>query len=137
RALEEGNLDPPQQELLSTMMSCARSQMRMIETLLDVTRIENGKKTLHARPFSVSRVVRDIADVAEFDCEKKGLSLRVLDETDLASMLLGDENGVRQIIANHVENAVKFTGQGSVTIRAEALPGDGERVDLRIGVTDT
>ena len=137
RALEDGNLDPPQRELLSTMMNCAQSQMRMIETLLDVTRIENGKRTLHAAPFSLSRVIREVAEVAEFDCERKGLSLKVIDETDPASVLLGDEHAMRQIVANLVENAIKFTDRGSVTIRAEAYSGTPGDVDLRIGVTDT
>ena len=130
-------LNASQHELLSTMMTCAQSQMRMIETLLDVTAIENGKRALEASEFNLSGLVRQIGGVAEIACEKKGLSLKIIDETDPAIVLLGDGHAVCQIVTNLVENAVKFTNQGGVTIRAEALPGSHGNVNLRIGVTDT
>ncbi len=135
--LQAEELGERHRTLLSTMMSCAKSQMRLIEALLDVAQIESGKRSLAVGAFSPSSVLSDVAEVARVACEQKGLSLELQDETDSSTIVLGDQEALRQIVTNLVENAIKFTHSGGITIRATAAPRGSTAFDYRISVEDT
>jgi signal transduction histidine kinase len=123
--------------LLSTMMSCAKSQMRLIEALLDIAQIESGKRALAVGAFNPSGVLSEIAEVARVSCEQKGLSFELQDETDRSARVIGDQEALRQIVTNLVENAIKFTQSGGVMIRASATPRGTSALDYRISVEDS
>ena len=135
--LQGEDLGDRHRTLLSTMMSCAKSQMRLIEALLDIAQIESGKRALAVGAFKPSGLVAEIAEVAQVPCEQKGLSFDLHDETDGSTQVLGDQEALRQIITNLVDNAIKFTQSGGVTIRMFATPRDTTALDYRISVEDT
>ena len=123
--------------LLTTMMNCARSQMRLIEQLLDIAQIESGKRSVYTMPFNPSQLLREIADISRLECAKKKLSFDLDDTTDPAAFVIGDPQALRQIITNLVDNAIKFTEAGRITIRAAAEPRGGAGLEYRISVSDT
>jgi signal transduction histidine kinase len=135
--LQAEDLGHRQRTLLTTMMNCAHSQMRIIEALLDIVQIESGRRSLHLAAFNPSRVLRDVAEVARLDCDRKGLFFELEDESDPAIAVVGDEQALRQIVTNLVDNAIKFTKSGGVTIRATGSSRDESRIEYRIGVSDT
>lgn len=135
--LQAEDLDERHRTLLSTMMSCAESQMRLIEALLDIAQIESGKRSLNIAAFNPSRLLADVAEVARLACERKGLSFALHDETDAEASILGDRQALRQLITNLVDNAIKFTQSGSVTMRAAATRRGATALEYRISVEDT
>lgn len=136
QVLETLELGPRQRQLLTTMMKCARSQMRMIESLLDMTQLGTGKRILQEGVFDLSRVAHDVAEVARLECEAKGLKL-VLEDTSPPSLVRGDEEAIRRIVSNLIDNAVKFTKVGTVTLRVSATPAAAPTQAYRISVIDT
>ncbi len=135
--LQAEELGDRHRTLLATMMSCAKSQMRLIEALLDIAQIESGKRSLAIDAFSPSKVLSEVAEVARVACEQKGLSFELRDETDRSSLVLGDQEALRQIVTNLVENAIKFTHSGGVAVIASATQRGTTALDYRISVEDT
>lgn len=135
--LQAEELSSRNRTLLTTMMNCAQSQMRLIEQLLDIAQIESGKRSVYTTPFNPSQLLREIGEITRIECTKKNLSFELDDATDASAYVVGDPQALRQIITNLVENAIKFTETGGVTIRASATScGDGS-LEYRISVVDT
>ena len=123
--------------LLATMMNCAQSQMRLIEQLLDIAQIESGKRSVYTTPFSPAHLLREIAEISRLECAKKNLSFEIEDATNSSVHVIGDPQALRQIITNLVDNAIKFTETGGVSIRAYAAPRGDDSLEYRISVADT
>lgn len=122
---------------LTTMMGCAETQLRLIEQLLDIAQIESGKRALSASAFRPAEVLSEIAEISRLECEKRGLWFDLQDRTDPSELVVGDAQALRQIISNLVDNAIKFTKEGGVTIRAAVSRRDKAGNEYRISVTDT
>ncbi|MCA9489075.1 MAG: hypothetical protein KC621_04115 [Myxococcales bacterium] len=114
-------LDEPEVEAmagddLDAILRASRGLLRLIDDILDLTKIESGRLELERRPFCFGMLVRDLSDTIEPLARSKGLTL-VIDGHDLPSPLVGDEVRLRQILTNLLSNAVKFTAHGSVTLK--------------------
>jgi PAS domain S-box-containing protein len=122
----------------------AKTQLQLIEDLLDSARIASGKLRLEARPLDINPVIADALDVMRPAAEAKGVRLRVAEEGDSGreesqitnpqpTIVRGDAARLQQIIWNLLSNAIKFTpAGGSVELRAERAEGQ-----VRITVSDT
>ncbi|HEY6560160.1 MAG TPA: ATP-binding protein [Polyangiaceae bacterium] len=109
----------------------ARAQAKIIDDMLDVSRIISGKLLLSPKPVEVSGVIAAAADSVRPAAIAKGVRLQV--ETNVRTPWIADEDRIQQIVWNLLSNAVKFTpAGGSVSVRAT----DDEN-ELRIVVTDT
>ncbi len=104
----------------------------LINDILDFSKIEAGRMTLEQRPFVLAALLRSLRETMTVMAEAKGLTL-VVDPCE-ASVVVGDELRVRQVLTNLLSNALKFTHVGSVRLRVE--PG-AEVGALRFVVTDT
>jgi signal transduction histidine kinase len=91
----------------------------LINDILDLSKIEAGKMTLHAEAFDVHSVVSEVASTIRPAMEKNGNTLRVAAEEDLGEMR-SDVTRVRQVLLNLLSNAAKFTSRGQVTLSARA-----------------
>ena len=92
--------------------------LALINDILDMAKIESGRMTLNRAPFSPFAMLRDIVSLFHTLAEEKSLSLTIEHDDDLrAATLLGDEGKLRQVLVNLVGNGLKFTQQGSVTVR--------------------
>src|SRR5262249_26862963 len=110
----------------------AESQARLVDDILDTSRIITGRFNLEARPIQMDRVFQAAVDVVRPSAEAKRISLQGEIE-DRGSMILGDASRVQQILWNLLSNAVKFTNAGD---RIDArLRRTGDR--LEISVSDT
>ena len=111
--------------------------LAIINDILDFSKIEAGKLRLEAIPFEVRRTFEEAIAVSAPTAEQKRLRLSCHIDPHIPSSLIGDPVRLRQIIVNLVSNAVKFTEQGTITVRAE-LKGTREgRYELSVSVTDT
>jgi len=133
----ETELTAEQREFLDTVHRSAHCLLAIINDILDLSKIESGKLELEMSDFSLRRTLDDAAALLAVRARAKGLDFRVTLPTDAPDALVGDPGRLRQVLTNLVGNAVKFTGQGSVTVDAsvDALTAGAACVHFR--VTDT
>ncbi|MGE3650640.1 MAG: PAS-domain containing protein, partial [Reyranellaceae bacterium] len=130
-------LSDDQRDLVQTMRDSAGAVLRLLDDLLDFSKIEAGRIDLESTAFSLSSVVERAADNFRAAASAKGVSLSVAMAPGSADALIGDPTRVRQIVANLIGNAVKFTERGAVIVRALTRPlGEGS-TEVEISVNDT
>jgi PAS domain S-box-containing protein len=110
-------LNEEQKDYVTTLKDSAESLLSLLGDILDISRIEAGKMELRYEPFDLRQTVHQVARLFAARARQKGLLLQVEVDEAIPSSLNGDELRLRQILSNFVGNAVKFTEQGSVTIR--------------------
>ncbi len=137
RLLQETALDAEQQELASTIADCGGDLMRLIDDVLDVSKIEAGRLELEHAEFDVRAVVAGAAQVFRPAASDKGLSIDVRVDAAVPACLVGDSGRLRQIVLNFLSNAVKFTSEGSIVVSLEGGPATDGGFRLGIAVADT
>lgn len=126
-----GPLNAEQRKQLEIVQSSARHLLALINDLLDVSRIEAGRADLEREPFDFAEVIADVAKIVQPMAERKGLDV-VVEGGASPIPMLGDRKRALQVLLNLVNNAVKFTERGSVTVSASV-----EEKTLRVSVADT
>jgi signal transduction histidine kinase len=115
--------------------------LALINDVLDLSRIEADEMRLEQVPFSLPQLLEAACALVRPQAQAKGLALRLDTVPELPGTLLGDPLRLKQVLINLLGNAVKFTAEGSVTLRVRELgrePGpEGERVRLCLEVADT
>jgi PAS domain S-box-containing protein len=123
-------LNEEQREYITTLKSSAESLLSLLGDILDISRIEAGRMELHYSSFDLRQVVHQVARLFAAHAREKGLLLQAEIAEEVPASLHGDELRLRQILTNFVGNAVKFTEQGSITIRVRlAEAGSAQRAD--------
>ncbi|MDB5918939.1 MAG: hybrid sensor histidine kinase/response regulator [Massilia sp.] len=136
-----GPLTGDQERQLGTIRTSARHLLSLINDMLDVARIEAGKLTLAMAPVQCQSLLRETVESLRPLAAQKGLALTIdLPDSPVAIMINSDRRALTQILINLVNNAIKFTGQGSVRVSLVQRPGDdgndGETV-TEFGVADS
>ncbi len=127
-------LDPHQQRLASGAQIASRALLGVINDILDFSKIEAGKLELENVDFEVRPVFDQVASVLAESARSKGLELLVSCHPDVPEMLSGDPTRLSQVLTNLGSNAVKFTDEGEVFIRATAEDGPAGATVLRVEV---
>ncbi|MDA0182913.1 ATP-binding protein [Solirubrobacter phytolaccae] len=125
--------EPHHRDLLRTARSSGAELLRIVNDVLDFSKLEAGKLRLDPHPFALDELVEDTCHLLAGDAHAKGLELVTWIDPRLPQALHGDGGRLRQVLTNLVANAVKFTATGEVVVRAEAATGD----HVRFSVTDS
>src|SRR3954447_18751781 len=136
--LSEGNsLAPEDRRKLEVIQSAGAALLTLVNDILDFSKIEAGQIELDARSFMLSALVEDALDITRGVADAKRLDVRAEIDPCAPHRVVGDPDRLRQVLLNLLNNAVKFTPKGSVTLRLrhEGAAGSGER--LRVAVIDT
>jgi signal transduction histidine kinase/CheY-like chemotaxis protein len=131
------DLDPEQREYLEVVKSSADSLLSVINEILDYSKIEAGKFSLDLVDFALRDTLGDALKLLAVRAHHKGLELACDVRPDVPNRLIGDPGRLRQILVNLVGNAIKFTSQGEVVIRAALAEEAAGRVCLHLAVADT
>jgi len=132
-ALEEG-LEGLQREYVEAAQSSANSLLAIVNDILDISKIEAGKLSIDAVPFSPRREVETALGPLFLRAREKRLETRLEIAGDVPEMVLGDAVRFRQVLVNLVFNALKFTDKGSISVGV--APGDdGESIHVIIADT--
>jgi signal transduction histidine kinase/CheY-like chemotaxis protein len=123
--LKDSTLDIEQQELLNTISDCGESLLVIIDDILSYSKIEAGKIALESISFSLFETLRVIGDMMALKAGEKGLDLVIDINPDVREYWFGDQVRLRQILLNYINNAIKFTGQGSIVIYVSYVENDG------------
>jgi len=131
-------LTAEQREYLEMAVSSAESLLIIINEILDFSRIEAGKLEIDAVSFNLKAVVEETAKFFSHRATNKGLALGCDVKPGTPGVVIGDPTRLRQVLVNLVENALKFTEHGGVTITVgpEGLPGPDYCI-LHFAVRDT
>lgn len=130
-------LTPDQTRYLNRIESSSTHLLGLLNDLLDFSKIEAGKLSLEVIDFELEQVLENVANVVVARAEAKGLELVFYVDQQVPSNLWGDPLRFGQILINYVNNAIKFTEHGEVTIRILVDQLDPSGVTLRVVVKDT
>ena len=130
-------LSAEQRDLARTIRQSADSLLNLINDILDLSKIESGKLAIEPVAFDLRSVIHEVEDLLAPEAREKKLTFGTDVADDLPQRLVGDAGRLRQILTNLVGNAIKFTGRGSVEIRARLLRQEDDRASFRIEVRDT
>jgi two-component system sensor histidine kinase RpfC len=130
-------LDDEQKDLVSTLKKSAQLLLKLIDNILDLSKIESGKLISEKADFDLHKLVNNTLEMFLPQIEKKeiGLSVRFTPETSF--LLQGDPLHLQQVVINLIGNAIKFTNKGSVELRISTLQQDDSQTKLRFEVIDT
>lgn len=110
--------DPQQRNYLDAIRAGSRSLLMLINDILDLSRIEAGKMRLDYSPVSVRRLLDDVRHIFDLRAREQGITLEVSVGSDMPVTMMLDETRFRQVLFNLVGNAIKFTHEGGVAVRA-------------------
>lgn len=135
--LQRGARDAGQQDKLQKISVSAQHLLSIINDILDIAKIEAGKLQLEAVDFDLEAVLKSVAGLVLDKVKAKGLELVVDSEPMPAHQLRGDQTRLTQALLNYLSNAVKFTEQGSIILRARVASENSHEVLMRFDVQDT
>lgn len=135
--LADKSLLPKHSEYIRTMYQSGVHLLRILNDILDISKIEAGKMILEHGDFSVYDVIRDIEGMFQLSCKQKKIQCKVNIQKDLPSRFFGDEKRLRQVLVNLIGNAVKFTEHGIVSLQLEFQQLDEQKYALHFSIKDT
>ena len=115
----------------------SRNLLRRVDTTIDVARLEAGALVIEAVDFSLPAVLDQVIGLVMHRARDKGLKLSLEAPADIPPVLSGDPTRLTQMLLNYLDNAITFTEEGSIVLKALRLRSDEQGVMLRFEVTDT
>ncbi len=135
--LADTDLDAEQREYVDAVQVSSANLLTVINDILDFSKIEAGKLELDPCEFSLHDLVHDTLRGLAMQAQRKGLEIVSFVDPALPDNLIGDPVRLGQILINLVGNAVKFTEQGEIVLRAEAGKQSDNALELHVSVADT
>lgn len=134
--LRRANPSAEQGEKLVKIDTAADHLLSIINDILDISKIEAGKLVLEHANFTLSTILDHVASIISDQAKAKNLSI-VIDPDGVPAWLRGDSTRLRQSLLNYAINAIKFTTQGTITLRALLLEDSKDEILVRFEVEDT
>lgn len=130
-------LNHEQEENLAIAKSCADSLLNIINDILDFSKMEAGKLAIANIDFDLKECIEEIMKSHSVRANEKGLELNCTSSYNIPQFLNGDPNRLRQVLDNLVNNAIKFTERGDVSVCVKKTASTEDDVELRFSVSDT
>ncbi|OPY49156.1 MAG: hybrid sensory histidine kinase BarA [Methanosaeta sp. PtaU1.Bin112] len=121
---QEENLNSEQKDMIGILRNSGEELLMLIENILDFSSIQAGEIRLEDRPFNLHNCIRSAIALFFPDASEKGLDLACHIEKDIPATVIGDPRRLGQVLNNLLENAIKFTEQGTVAISVSSGSGD-------------
>ena len=136
QVLRNTDLTESQTGMVDTLERSGEVLLRLIDDILDFSKLDAGQMTVCAEPFRLKDLISDVSALSGVMARDKGIDLIVSIEPDLPVGLVGDGDRINQILTNLLGNAIKFTSEGYVLLHVSGAPS-GQNFDLNISVKDT
>lgn len=141
--LAERDFSRKEKEYIATIKRSSENLLSIINEILDFSKVDSGKMRIASEPYQFNGMIQDVITIIEFRMKDKLIQLECNISGDIPRELIGDEVRIKQILINILNNAVKFTNQGTITLTIKwrggndtVDPGEGLGV-LCISVKDT
>ncbi|MBM4130188.1 response regulator [bacterium] len=135
--LLDTELNEEQRGYARIVYDSGQSLLSIINDILDFSKVEAGRLELEPAPFHLHRLLAEVTELMRGVADAKGLELRCALPEAPPVAVVGDAGRIRQIVTNLVNNAIKFTEKGSVTLEASWRDAPGDVMLWTIAVTDT
>ncbi|NWF89079.1 MAG: PAS domain S-box protein, partial [Ignavibacteriaceae bacterium] len=135
--LLDTDLSEEQKDYVETIRLSGDQLLVIINDILDFSKIESGKLELETQPFDLRDCIEDSLDLLASKAAEKRLDLAYLIENNTPITINGDVTRLRQILTNLISNAIKFTQQGEVFIKAVANKADNNKYKIEFSISDT
>jgi signal transduction histidine kinase/CheY-like chemotaxis protein len=135
--LQHSRMQPDQLELVKTATASAQQLLRIVDDILDYSKLEADRLDLETTTFNLRELMESVITLMERPAEAKGLRLLLNIEQGVRLPVRGDPVRLRQVLSNLISNAVKFTERGNVTLSVKRLRETAAQHQLRFEVRDT
>ena len=135
--LAETELSEEQNEYVETIQASSDTLLRIINDILDYSRIESGKLAFEESLFYLKKVIDDSVALVKFEAQRKGIILNAVIDEKVPNFIRTDRGRLRQVLLNLLSNAVKFTEHGSIILSVEVEKSSEKYVLLLFKVKDT
>ncbi|SDI89017.1 response regulator [Lutimaribacter saemankumensis] len=135
--LADTALSEEQMLYVDTIRNSGEALLVIINDVLDYSKIEAEKLSLHPEPFDLERSIHELAMLLQPGAREKGLDILVDYDLFLPTVFMGDPGRVRQVLTNLMGNAVKFTTAGHVLVRVAGIADEAGACHLHVTVEDT
>ncbi|MCI8509825.1 MAG: response regulator [Lachnospiraceae bacterium] len=122
---------------LTTAKNCADTLLRLINDILDISKLEAGKYNLKEENFDIKAIIEETVAAQVPLAKGKGLSLDCSFGSDMPRLVRGDGQRIQQVLNCLLSNAIKFTGEGGVRVKVACLDDTLDKIKLRIAVADS
>jgi signal transduction histidine kinase/CheY-like chemotaxis protein/HPt (histidine-containing phosphotransfer) domain-containing protein len=131
------DLKPEQRQYLEVVHDASTSLLRVIDDILDFSKVEAGKLEIECIDFNVREQLESTLSSLAFQAQQNNIDLTLSVDADVPSVVHSDPLRLRQVVLNLAGNALKFTAEGSVTVRVKSEPLSDSEVLLKFAVIDT
>lgn len=137
--LESKSIGDDDREHVQTIIRNGRQLLKLVNEILDLSRIESKKFILEKSQFPIQQLINDVTTLLKFQAENKGLDFQIQCSNNLVPAIVSDPTRLRQILINVIGNAIKFTERGRVNVQvSSSIDTDDSRMCwLRVRVEDT
>ncbi len=135
--LSKASLSADQRELLNTASTSSQQLLRIVDDILDYSKLEANKLELEVTTFNLRELIDGVLQLMQRPAESKGLRLILQLDPAVRLSVRGDPIRLRQVLSNLIGNAVKFTERGSITLAIRRLGENAAQHQLRFEVRDT
>lgn len=135
--LMDSKLDPLQERHAQMARSSGESLLALISDILDFSRIESGKIELQLTDLELRPLIDQVKIAGLAKADSKGISMQAFVSDDVPDIISCDPIRLRQVLVNFIDNAIKFTDKGQVSLSVTVLAIDQEAVELQFSVKDT
>ena len=132
-----GTLNPKQMDYMKTIKLNSKNLLNIINDILDLSKIEEGKLELEKTNFDVKELVKNVEKSLHLIAHKKKINLTSTIDESIPSQIIGDSNRLNQVLINLTNNAIKFTNEGDVQLKLHLIGIEHEKVRLKFEVQDT
>lgn len=130
-------LNEMQHQYMNTVFQSANTLLDLINNILDFSKIESGKLQLEAEKISLTKLSEEVTDLTKYEAHKKGLEIVLMLKPDIPEYIWIDGIRIKQVLMNLINNAIKFTDEGSIELKIEILSKAEKKAKIRFSVTDT
>jgi len=135
--LAGSQLTDEQRDYFKSIKDSARTLLKVINDILDISRIEAGRIAIENEPFILTDLLKSVIRPLEIQAQKKGIELAYRLSPDIPQVVVGDQYRLRQVILNLAANAIKFTSKGGITISSFIENSDTSSNTVHFTVQDT
>ncbi len=135
--LEETNLDEEQKEYVDIINISGNNLLSLVNNILDFSKIEAGNIIIGRVPFNIHETIEEVISLLKLQATDAGNQLLSETADDIPDRVIGDPARLKQILINLVNNAIKFTKNGTITINTQLFDQDKEKLRLKFNIIDT
>lgn len=131
-----GDLNAEEKDYIEQIQIASEGLLTIINDILDFSKMESGKMQIVENEYEILNMIGEVGNLVQGKVKDKGLALTIHVNQNIPRILFGDEIRIKQVLINLVNNAVKFTDEGTITISVDCEMAQ-ENILLKIAVKDT